>query len=309
MMKFPNPSDDMQNPPCEEPQGGFLVLRISAVHGLMPRSHLRAVAPTLIRAAACSYQTSELKYIMKKGSVVQSRLVRERLEEIYARLYAHFGPQHWWPGDSRWEVMVGAILTQNTSWRNVEQALANLRCAGRLEPAAMRRTRVATLARLIRPSGYFNLKAKKLHALVEFLFARYGGDPAKLVSGAPATFLRQAQDESSGQGLAARRAELLAVYGIGPETADSILLYAAEQPVFVVDAYTRRICARLGLTPAEAAYNELQQLFMRHLPPDVARFNEYHALLVALGKNICLKRAPRCAQCPLDDFCPKIGVN
>jgi endonuclease-3 related protein len=178
----------------------------------------------------------------------------EGLETIYARLYAHFGPQHWWPGDSRWEVMVGAVLTQNTSWRNVEKAMANLKREGRLEPKQMRRTRRATLARLVRPSGYFNLKARKLKALVEFLFERYGGNPARLVGG-----------EVSQQ-----RAELLDVYGIGPETADSILLYAADQPVFVIDAYTRRICARLGLAREGASYDELQQMFMEHLPWDAS---------------------------------------
>jgi endonuclease III related protein len=219
--------------------------------------------------------------------------VRTKFETIYARLFARFGPQHWWPGESPWEVMVGAILTQNTSWRNVEKALANLRRAGRLEPAQMRRTRQATLARLIRPSGYFNLKARKLKALVEFLFERCGGDPARLV----------------GSDIAAGRAELLKVYGIGPETADSILLYAADQPIFVIDAYTRRISARLGLAREDASYDELQRLFMEHLPADARYFNEYHALLVMLGKTICTKRAPRCGQCPLEDICARIGCE
>ncbi|MGB8647486.1 MAG: endonuclease III domain-containing protein [Anaerolineae bacterium] len=218
--------------------------------------------------------------------------VKAQLDDIYARLYARFGPQHWWPGESRWEVMVGAVLTQNTSWRNVEKAMQNLKHAGKLDPAAMRRTRAATLARLIRPSGYFNLKATKLHALVRFLFKRYEGDPARMVGG----------------DLRAQRAELLAVYGVGPETADSILLYAAEQPVFVVDAYTRRIFARLGLCAETASYDALQALFMRHLPPDAGYFNEYHALIVMLGKDICKKRAPRCAECPLTGVCPRIGV-
>ena len=224
--------------------------------------------------------------------VIQSALVRERLDEIYTRLYAHFGPQHWWPGETRWEVMVGAVLTQNTSWRNVEKAMANLKREGRLEPPAMRRTRTATLARLIRPSGYFNLKARKLRALVHFLYARYDGDPGRMVGG----------------DLETQRAELLAVYGIGPETADSILLYAAQQPIFVVDAYTRRSAARLGLAPEGASYDDVQKLFMQHLPRDAARFNEYHALLVALGKHFCVKRAPRCAQCPLNEMCPQKGI-
>lgn len=187
--------------------------------------------------------------------------------------------------------MVGAILTQNTSWRNVEMALANVKREGRLDPASMRRTRLPTLARLIRPSGYYHLKAKKLKALVEFLYGRCDGDPARL----------------AGEEAAALRAELLQVYGIGPETADSILLYAADHPVFVIDAYTRRICARLGLAGEDAKYDELQRLFMDHLPASAKHFNEYHALLVALGKTICTKRAPRCGQCPLEDLCPKIG--
>ncbi len=218
--------------------------------------------------------------------------MRLKLEEIYNRLYAHFGPQHWWPAESRWEIMVGAVLTQNTSWRNVEKALANLKRAARLEPDAMRRTREATLAQLVRPSGYYHLKAKKLKALVKFLLERYSGDPSNFVGG----------------DLNSQRAELLQVYGVGPETADSILLYVAEQPVFVVDAYTRRVFARLGFTKESASYDELQQLFMQNLPPSAPLFNEYHALIVVHAKDICLKRAPRCPVCPLDDLCPKIDV-
>ncbi len=213
--------------------------------------------------------------------------------EIYDRLYAHFGPQYWWPGETRWEIMVGAVLTQNTSWRNVEKAIENLKRAGRLEPADMKRTRLSKLARLVRQSGYYNIKARKLKALVAFLYSHYNGDPARMVGG----------------DLTRQRAELLAVYGIGPETADSILLYAAEQPVFVVDAYTKRIFSRLGICAETVTYNDLQVLFMRHLPPDVALFNEYHALLVALGKNICQKRAPKCSICPLREICPHFGAN
>ncbi len=214
-------------------------------------------------------------------------LMQHRLLEIYDRLYAHFGPQHWWPGETRWEIMVGAVLTQNTSWRNVEKAIENLKHAGRLAPDAMRRTRQDRLARLVRPSGYYNIKARKLKALVAFLDTNYDGDPSRM----------------AGADLAQQRAELLTVYGVGPETADSILLYAAEQPVFVVDAYTRRIFSRLGLCAELVTYHDLQSLFMQHLPEDVALFNEYHALLVALGKNICQKRAPKCLDCPLRDIC------
>ncbi|MDE3088898.1 MAG: endonuclease III domain-containing protein [Chloroflexota bacterium] len=214
--------------------------------------------------------------------------MEERLTDIYARLHAHFGAQHWWPGDGAFEVIVGAILTQNTAWTNVEKAIANLKRARLLVPARLRRAPTARLARLIRPSGYFNLKAKKLKAFTRYLFAAHRGSLARLFRLDTATL----------------RAELLAVYGIGPETADSIILYAARQPIFVIDAYTLRIFARLGLARDDASYDELQRLFMEYLPREERLFNEYHALLVALGKNLCRKRAPRCAECPLQTVCP-----
>jgi endonuclease III related protein len=211
----------------------------------------------------------------------------EQLNDIYARLYAHFGAQHWWPGDGAFEVIVGAILTQNTAWTNVEKAMANLKRVQLLTPARMHRAPAARLARLVRPSGYFNLKAKKLKAFTRYLFAEHRGSLTRLFRLDTATL----------------REQLLAVYGIGPETADSIILYAAHQPIFVIDAYTRRICARLGLSREDASYDELQHLFMEHLPSAEPLFNEYHALLVALGKNYCTKRAPRCAECPLREVC------
>jgi endonuclease III related protein len=213
-----------------------------------------------------------------------------RLAEIYARLYARFGPQHWWPHSrgGAFEIIVGAILTQNTAWTNVEKALVNLRRARLLTPAALHRAPTARLARLIRPSGYFNLKAKKLKAFTHFLFAKHRGRLTHLFALDPVRL----------------RAELLAVYGIGPETADSITLYAARQAIFVVDAYTRRVFARLGLARATASYDELQALFMRNLPREEPLFNEYHALIVALGKSICQKRTLRCAECPLCEICP-----
>lgn len=213
--------------------------------------------------------------------------MKNTLGDIYTRLEQHFGAQHWWPGDSDFEIIVGAILTQNTAWTNVEKAIANLKHARLLTPAAMHHATTAQLAQLIRPSGYFNLKAKKLKAFTRFLFAKYQGRLAHLFKLATPTL----------------RAQLLDVYGIGAETADSIILYAARQPIFVIDAYTRRIFARLGLAHAEAPYDELQALFMAHLPRDVQLFNEYHALIVALGKNVCKKTLPRCAQCPLRDVC------
>ncbi len=210
------------------------------------------------------------------------------MPDIYNRLYTHFGPQHWWPGDGPFEVIVGAILTQNTAWTNVEKAMANLQRARLLHPRRLHEARAARIARLIRPSGYFNTKAKKLKAFVDFLFAEHKGRLSHL-------FRKET---------AALREELLAVYGIGPETADSIILYAANQPIFVIDAYTRRAAARLGLAREGASYDELQQLFMTHLPHEAQLFNEYHALWVMLGKHYCTKRGPRCGACPLRGICP-----
>ncbi len=218
------------------------------------------------------------------------RAMQKPLMEIYARLFAHFGAQHWWPHSEggAFEIVVGAILTQNTAWANVEKALANLARARLLTPTAMQRVAPTRLATSIRPSGYFNLKAKRLKAFTQFLFAEHRGSLARLLALATPDL----------------RAALLGVYGIGPETADAIILYAAHQPIFVVDAYTRRIFARLGLARADAPYAELQALFMAHLPHDEKLFNEYHALIVALGKNLCRKTAPRCQACPLRGLCP-----
>jgi endonuclease III related protein len=215
--------------------------------------------------------------------------VRDKLQDIYTRLYAHFGPQHWWPqSGGAFEIILGAILTQNTAWTNVEQALANLRRAGLLTPSRLHRARGARITRLIRPSGFFRLKTKRLQAFTHFLFEQHRGRLAHL-------FALDAEK---------MREELLEVYGIGPETADSIVLYAAHKATFVVDAYTRRICARLGLAKEDASYDELQQMFMTNLRRDPQMFNEYHALLVALGKSLCRKRAPRCSLCPLRQVCP-----
>ncbi len=215
------------------------------------------------------------------------------LDQVYHRLYAHFGPQHWWPGNGAFEIIVGAILTQNTAWTNVEKAISNLKRACLLHPDSIRRVPTARLARLIRPSGYFNSKARKLKAFVHFLFTAHHSRLAHL-------FYMKTEP---------LREELLSVYGIGHETADSILLYAARNPIFVIDAYTRRIVARLGLAREDASYDELQHLFMDHLPRRVKLFNEYHALLVALGKEVCKKRAPRCTVCPLREMCPTAQVN
>jgi endonuclease-3 related protein len=212
----------------------------------------------------------------------------DRLLTVYERLYAAYGPQHWWPGDSPFEVMVGAILTQSAAWHNVEKGIANLKAAGMLSPAALCQAPVEEIARLIYPCGYYNAKARKLKALVEWLHESCGDDPVEL-----------SRIETS-----ALRQQLLGVHGIGPETADSILLYAAGRPVFVIDSYTRRILERLGLAPAKNTYDDFQRLFMRSLRHDVRLFNEYHALLVRLGKTACRKQ-PLCPECPLFDICPQ----
>jgi len=210
------------------------------------------------------------------------------LREFYEEMSAALGPMKWWPAKLPFEVIVGAILTQNTAWTNVKLALANLRRGHLLTPRAMARVPQAKLARLIRPSGYYRQKAKKLKAFLEFLEGEYGGSLKRMFA-TPTVELRE---------------ELLAVHGIGPETADSILLYAGSHPIFVVDTYTRRLLARHSVVSAEAKYDEVQQLFMRHLPSDQSHFNEYHALIVNVGKKWCRARAPRCGECPLGKFLP-----
>jgi endonuclease III related protein len=221
---------------------------------------------------------------------VSSKSRRRQLNEIYDCLLAAFGPQRWWPGETPFEVMVGAILTQSASWLNVEKAIANLKLAGALSPWAIRRVPLEELAQLIRPSGYYNAKARKLKALTSWL-ERYGDDLDRAFDGP----------------LPAKRAELLAVHGVGPETADSILLYAAGRPSFVIDAYTRRVLGRLGIMSEQEGYEACRALFTTNLDPDVARYNEYHALFVRLGKDLCRKRLPRCPECPLRGRCRSSG--
>lgn len=203
---------------------------------------------------------------------------------IYERLSARFGPQGWWPAETPLEVMVGAVLTQNTNWGNVSRAIANLKSAQLLSFEALEALPVARLAELIRSSGYYNLKAKRLKNLLTLIHSRHCGDLAAFFD----------------QDVSRLRRELLTVQGIGPETADSILLYAAGKPIFVVDAYTHRILSRHSLIPEETDYHEIQALFMDSLPGDPALFNEYHALLVRAGKEYCKKSKPLCAACPLE---------
>lgn len=207
----------------------------------------------------------------------------QALGRYYRRLQDHFGPQHWWPARTRFEVILGALLTQNTSWKNVEKALANLRRAGLLSPAKLARQPAARLARLLRPSGYFRQKTRTVRRFLRHLKSRYAGSLPRL-------FQRPT---------AALREELLLLPGIGEETADSILLYAGERPLFVIDAYTRRVLTRHGLAPPQAPYHQLQDFLHRHLPRQPGLFNEYHALLVAVGKTYCHREAPDCPRCPL----------
>ncbi|HEY40422.1 MAG TPA: endonuclease [Dehalococcoidia bacterium] len=208
-------------------------------------------------------------------------MIREKLLNIYHRLLDHYGPQHWWPAKGPFEMMVGAVLTQSTTWTSVEKAIDGLRTAGALSPEALRQLPESELANLIFSSGYYNAKARKLKALAYYL-VEYQDDLDRMFA------------VDTGR----LRRKLLGVHGIGEETADSILLYAAKRPVFVIDAYTRRIIGRVGLAPEKGRYADYQHLFMDNLPADSDLYNEYHALLVCLGKNICRSR-PLCQQCCL----------
>jgi endonuclease-3 related protein len=201
---------------------------------------------------------------------------------MHQLLLRHFGPQEWWPGETTLEIMVGAVLTQNTSWTNVEKAIRNLKDHGLLSLKALNTITLDALAQEIRPSGYYNIKAKRLKNLIRLFFEQYGGSLESLSS------------VDTGD----LREHLLAVNGVGPETADSILLYSLQRPVFVVDAYTHRILLRHGMAEEQMEYHELQELFMDNLPEDVDLFNEFHALIVMAGKEYC-KRKPLCHACPL----------
>jgi endonuclease-3 related protein len=211
------------------------------------------------------------------------------LMRYFAAMSQALGPMQWWPAKTPFEVIVGAILTQNTSWTNVERAIANLRSAQMLTPSTITAARLSMLALLVRPSGYFRQKAKKLKAFVMFLHREYGGSLKRMFD-TPTEILRE---------------KLLSVHGIGPETADSILLYAGNHPVFVVDAYTHRIFGRHGITDGTPQYESVRALFEASLPRDSKLFNEFHALIVNTGKNWCRKKEPRCAECPLGPLLPE----
>ncbi|MFP4017599.1 MAG: endonuclease III domain-containing protein [Halanaerobiales bacterium] len=219
----------------------------------------------------------------------KNKNLNKTFTDIYNTLYSEYGPQGWWPADSQFETIIGAILTQSVSWTNVEKAIDNLKdCSNNMgrenvTPDMIRSLEIEKLAQLIRPSGYYNMKAKKLKAFVDFLFQEYQGDLDSMFS----------------EKLEVLRLKLLEVYGVGPETADSILLYAGNYPIFVIDAYTKRIFSRMGLVKENVDYHDLQNLIMENLLQDVERYNEYHALLVELAKNTCKKTNPDCDNCVL----------
>ena len=235
----------------------------------------------------------------RHGSIESPRLTRDRrrapppglsapaLRALYQRLREAYGPQSWWPAGSELEMVVGAILVQNTAWRSARKALDNLIAAGKLEPRALLETAEAELAELVRPSGFFNSKARKLKAFARMLADEADGDLRALLLRPPEEL----------------RPLLLATYGIGPETADAICLYAARQPTFVVDSYTKRVLGRLGLIRGNLGYETLRATFLEALPGEAAALAEYHALFVAHAKQICKKR-PLCDACALLDLCP-----
>jgi len=222
---------------------------------------------------------------------------KQQLSKIYRLLLNHFNHRNWWPGDSPFEVMVGAILTQNTSWKNVEKAMANLKEAGVLSPEKILELSPSleskiNLPSLIRSSGYFNQKAKKLQTLSRWFLDRADGKVGKLID-TETHILRE---------------ELLNLNGVGPETADSILLYAFERPVFVIDAYTKRIMFRIGITEEKSSYHDLQLLFESNLPRDIQLYNDFHAQFVALGHNYCRPK-PICQNCPIQLHCNQTRVD
>ena len=212
--------------------------------------------------------------------------MRDRLTDIYDRLLERHGPRDWWPANSRFEVMVGAVLVQNTAWSNAAKAIHALSEAGLLSPQGLRSAGQDEIAHLVYSSGYYNMKARKLKALVVWLGER-DDDIEALMAGDPASL----------------RKELLTIHGIGEETADDILLYALDMPVFVIDHYTKRLLFRLGLAPEKGPYVLYQRLFTEHLPPDIPLFNEYHALIVTHAANVC-KKEPECNKCCLLPLCP-----
>lgn len=212
----------------------------------------------------------------------------EKLLLVFKRLLEHFGPRYWWPAETPFEVVLGAILTQSVAWRNVEMAIENLKRLDLMAPERILSCPREVLEEAIRPTRYYRQKAERLRDFCRVLCQEFGEDLSAMF---------ELEEE-------ALRQKLLAVKGIGPETADSIILYAANKPVFVVDAYTKRVFSRLGFLAESLTYREVQEFFTANLPLDLYLFNEYHALIDALGQNICLATNPKCGDCPLKDMCP-----
>lgn len=222
--------------------------------------------------------------IMERARKADTPITRKLLiNKIYSRLNGHYGDLKWWPGETPFEVIVGAILTQNTNWDNVAKAIKNLKTAGMLCPVSLNSTGEAEIAGLIKPSGYYNVKARRLKNFLNFLFGEFGGDIEAMFSAGPERL----------------RGMLLEVSGIGEETADSILLYAGGMPVFVVDAYTRRIMKRHGIIDGDPQYSEVQKLITASIPRNTSLYNQFHALIVQAGKDFCRKK-PLCEKCPLE---------
>ncbi|RJR50462.1 MAG: endonuclease III domain-containing protein [Desulfobacteraceae bacterium] len=222
-----------------------------------------------------------------KHETAPHSLTGQRLMEMYGLLFERFGPQHWWPGEMETEIMLGAVLAQNTSWKNVERAILNLKRKGLISVEALEACDVSVLAEEVRPAGYYNLKARRVKNLIRMIRQEFDGDLNRMFHEDPQSL----------------RERLLFVNGIGRETADSILLYAAGMPVFVVDGYTHRILLRHGMVDEQCTYEELQSLFMDGLPESAALFNEFHALIVKTGKDLC-RKIPRCETCPLQLWGP-----
>ena len=234
-------------------------------------------------ASLCSHEE------INRGLFAVLKIDRRRLAPLFARLLRTWGPQHWWPGETPFEVMVGAVLTQNTAWTNVEKAITNLVARDWLDADRIVGLRRRDLARCLKPSGYFNVKAERLQAFCRW-YRQAGGYPA--LARLPTVELREA---------------LLAVKGVGPETADDMLLYAFDRPVFVVDAYTRRLFSRFGLCEGDEPYEQLRRAVEAAMGPDVEVFNELHALIVRHAKEVCRMR-PRCADCVLAARCPSAAA-
>jgi len=219
--------------------------------------------------------------------MLKNEVITKKLIDIYERLYSHFGPRHWWPAESALEMIMGAILVQNVSWKNTSAVLKILEAKGLINISAILMIADDELAELIRPARYYRSKVKSMKSFAGFVHDKYGGDVGVLLK----------------QPMQVLRKELLGIYGIGEETADSIILYGSLQPIFVVDAYTRRIFQRLGFFGGKISYREMQEFFMDHISVDTQLYNEFHALIDCLGNRLCLNKSPKCSNCPLQAIC------